>query len=80
MALDLILVNGQFADDILKILRLVEIAIDRCRLLAPAFNVIAGFLAFHYLPEGNLQVGIALIMVASAFLLWRNNAKSAVAA
>ena len=44
------------------------------------FNVIAGFLAFHYLPEGNLWVGIALIMAASAFLLWRSNAKSAVAA
>ena len=42
------------------------------------FNVIAGFLAFHYLPEGNLWVGIALIMAASAFLLWRNNAKAAV--
>ena len=44
------------------------------------FNVIAGFLAFHYLPEGNLWVGIALIMAASAFLLWRNNAKSVVLA
>ena len=37
------------------------------------FNVLAGFLAFHYLPEGNLWVGIAMIMAASAFLLWRNN-------
>jgi len=37
------------------------------------FNVLAGFLAFHYLPEGNLWIGIAMIMAASAFLLWRNN-------
>jgi drug/metabolite transporter (DMT)-like permease len=37
------------------------------------FNVIAGFLAFHYLPVGNLWIGIAMIMAASAFLLWRNN-------
>lgn len=44
------------------------------------FNVIAGFLAFHYLPEGNLWVGIGLIMAASAFLLWRSNAKSAITA
>ena len=44
------------------------------------FNVLAGFLAFHYLPVGNLWIGIAMIMTASAFLLWRNNAKSVVAA
>ena len=44
------------------------------------FNVLAGFLAFHYLPEGNLWLGIAMIMAASAFLLWRNNAKDVVTA
>ena len=44
------------------------------------FNVLAGFLAFHYLPVGNLWIGIAMIMTASASLLWRNNAKSVVAA
>ena len=44
------------------------------------FNVLAGFLAFHYLPEGNLWMGIAMIMAASAFLLWRNNAKTIPAA
>lgn len=34
------------------------------------FNIIAGFLAFGYLPEGNLWLGIALILAGSAFLLW----------
>ncbi len=41
------------------------------------FNVLAGFLAFHYLPEGNLWLGIALIMAGSAFLLWRDKAARA---
>lgn len=40
------------------------------------FNVLAGFLAFHYLPDGNLWIGIAMIMAASAFLLWRNHANT----
>jgi drug/metabolite transporter (DMT)-like permease len=40
------------------------------------FNVLAGWLAFHYLPEGNLWLGIALIMAASAFLMWRNTVAS----
>jgi len=44
------------------------------------FNVLAGFLAFHYLPDGNLWVGIAMIMAASAFLLWRNNQAKAITA
>jgi drug/metabolite transporter (DMT)-like permease len=44
------------------------------------FNVLAGFLAFHYLPEGNLWIGIAMIMAASAFLLWRNNQARALTA
>jgi len=44
------------------------------------FNVLAGFLAFHYLPDGDLWVGIAMIMAASAFLLWRNNQASIVTA
>ena len=34
-------------------------------------NILAGFLAFHYLPEGNLWIGIAMIVAASAFLLWQ---------
>ncbi len=34
------------------------------------FNIIAGFLAFHYLPEGNLWIGIALILAGSALLVW----------
>ncbi len=34
------------------------------------FNIIAGFLAFHYLPEGNLWIGIALILAGSAYLFW----------
>ena len=33
-------------------------------------NVLAGFLAFHYLPEGNLWVGIILILCGSAYLLY----------
>ena len=41
------------------------------------FNILAGFLAFHYLPEGNLWLGIALIMAGSAFLLWRDKAARA---
>jgi drug/metabolite transporter (DMT)-like permease len=39
------------------------------------FNIIAGFLAFHYLPEGNLWIGIALILAGSAFLMWSENSK-----
>lgn len=39
------------------------------------FNVIAGYVAFRYLPEGNLWIGIALIMAASAFLMWREHVK-----
>lgn len=35
------------------------------------FNVIAGYLAFSYLPEGNLWFGLLMIMAASTFLLWR---------
>jgi S-adenosylmethionine uptake transporter len=35
------------------------------------FNVIAGYLAFSYLPEGNLWAGLVMIMAASTFLLWR---------
>jgi drug/metabolite transporter (DMT)-like permease len=35
------------------------------------FNVIAGYLAFNYLPEGNMWVGLLMIMAASTFLLWR---------
>ncbi len=34
------------------------------------FNVIAGFLAFNYLPEGNLWIGIVLILAGSAYLFW----------
>ena len=40
------------------------------------FNIIAGFLAFHYLPEGNLWIGIALILAGSAYLLWSENNKN----
>ena len=39
------------------------------------FNVVAGFLAFGYLPEGNLWLGVAMIMAASAFLMWREKSK-----
>jgi drug/metabolite transporter (DMT)-like permease len=35
------------------------------------FNVIAGYLAFNYLPEGNLWFGLLMIMAASTFLLLR---------
>ena len=44
------------------------------------FNVIGGFLAFHYLPEGNLWIGIAMIVAASAYLLWQERAKGRLAA
>ena len=46
------------------------------------FNIIAGFLAFHYLPEGNLWIGIALILAGSAYLFWSEgqNKKAAMAA
>ena len=40
------------------------------------FNIIAGFLAFHYLPEGNLWIGIALILAGSAYLMWSENGKN----
>jgi drug/metabolite transporter (DMT)-like permease len=40
------------------------------------FNIIAGFLAFHYLPEGNLWIGIAMIIAASMFLLWSQQKRS----
>ncbi len=40
------------------------------------FNIIAGFLAFHYLPEGNLWIGIALILAGSAYLMWSENGKT----
>ena len=43
------------------------------------FNILAGFLAFHYLPEGNLWVGIAMILAASAFLLWSEKQKGKLA-
>jgi drug/metabolite transporter (DMT)-like permease len=41
------------------------------------FNIIAGFLAFHYLPEGNLWLGIALILAGSAYLFWIERGKTA---
>ncbi len=41
------------------------------------FNVIAGFLAFHYLPEGNLWIGIALILAGSALLIWTQRKQDA---
>jgi len=44
------------------------------------FNIIAGYLAFHYLPEGNLWVGIAMIFAASAFLMWRESRRKLAAA
>lgn len=34
-------------------------------------NVLAGWLAFGYAPEGYLWIGIAMILAASLFLLWR---------
>lgn len=39
------------------------------------FNIVAGWLAFHYLPEGNLWIGIALILAGSAYLVWSENRK-----
>ncbi len=44
------------------------------------FNIVAGFLAFHYLPEGNLWAGIALILAGSAYLMWSENGKRLVVA
>ena len=44
------------------------------------FNVIAGFLAFHYLPEGNLWIGILMILAASVFLLYTDKKSQAFAA
>ena len=44
------------------------------------FNIIAGFVAFHYLPEGNLWVGIALILAGSAYLVWSERGKKLVLA
>ena len=43
------------------------------------FNIIAGFLAFHYLPEGNLWIGIALILAGSAYLFWSENQRQKLA-
>ena len=43
------------------------------------FNIIAGFLAFHYLPEGNLWIGIALILAGSAYLFWSENQRQKMA-
>ncbi len=43
------------------------------------FNIIAGFLAFHYLPEGNLWIGIALILAGSAYLFWSESQNKKVA-
>ena len=43
------------------------------------FNILAGFLAFGYLPDGNLWIGIAMILAASAFLLWSEKQKTALA-
>jgi drug/metabolite transporter (DMT)-like permease len=40
------------------------------------FNIVAGFLAFHYLPEGNLWIGIALILAGSVYLMWSESRKS----
>lgn len=42
------------------------------------FNILAGFLAFGYLPEGNLWIGIAMIIAASVFLLWSEKSKKPV--
>lgn len=39
------------------------------------FNIIAGWLAFHYLPEGNLWIGIALILAGSIYLVWSEKQK-----
>ena len=44
------------------------------------FNILAGFLAFGYLPEGNLWIGIAMILAASAFLMWSEKQKGKLAA
>ena len=44
------------------------------------FNILAGFLAFGYLPEGNLWTGIAMILAASAFLMWSEKQKGKLAA
>ena len=43
------------------------------------FNILAGFLAFGYLPDGNLWICIAMILAASAFLLWSEKQKTALA-
>ena len=43
------------------------------------FNIVAGFLAFHYLPEGNLWIGIALILAGSAYLFWSENKRTSTA-
>lgn len=41
------------------------------------FNILAGFLAFGYLPVGNLWIGIALIVMGSVFLVWSEKQKTA---
>lgn len=37
------------------------------------FNIIAGWLAFGYAPAGSMWLGIALILLASLWLLWRES-------
>jgi S-adenosylmethionine uptake transporter len=41
------------------------------------FNILAGFLAFGYLPVGNLWIGIALIVAGTAYLVWSERQKAA---
>ncbi len=43
-------------------------------------NVLVFGLAFMYWPEGQIWVGLALILAASTFLLWSENGKTLVAA
>ena len=43
-------------------------------------NVLIYGIFFGYWPSGFIWLGLAMIMAASAFLLWRNNAKTAVVA
>lgn len=40
------------------------------------FNILAGFLAFGYLPVGNLWIGIALIVAGSIFLVLSERQKA----
>lgn len=41
------------------------------------FNIVAGFVVFGYLPEGNLWLGIALIFAGSAYLLYTDRTAQA---